>query len=161
MEYMFLPLKRYADFEGRARRTEFFLFMLFRYMVSLFLLIIAVVVVAAMGGIGDFHSSNFSELKPNDLPPALLPALIVVGLLLLLVWAALLVPTLAVMARRFHDQNQTGWLALLYFPCYIPYLGLLLDLVVLVLMVLPGTVGPNRYGLDPKGGGEHLENVFR
>jgi len=34
-------------------------------------------------------------------------------------------------------------------------------LVVLVLMVLPGTVGPNRYGLDPKGGGEHLENVFR
>ena len=51
-----------------------------------------------------------------------------------------LVPTIALTVRRLHDINQAGWWALI---CIIP--GGLLAL--LVLMVLPGTPGPNRFDL--------------
>lgn len=57
----------------------------------------------------------------------------------------ILVPSIAVQVRRFHDQNLSGWFVLLGL---IPYLG---ALVILVFMLLPGTKGPNRFGPDPKG----------
>ena len=56
---------------------------------------------------------------------------------------ALLLPTLAVMVRRLHDLNQSGWRAPAWF---VPILGWLL----LIWLAFPGTVGPNRFGLDPK-----------
>jgi uncharacterized membrane protein YhaH (DUF805 family) len=45
--------------------------------------------------------------------------------------------------RRLHDQDKTGWLALLGL---IP----LINLVLLVFMFLEGTKGSNQYGPDPK-----------
>jgi uncharacterized membrane protein YhaH (DUF805 family) len=36
----------------------------------------------------------------------------------------------------------------------IPYIGFLVSIAFLVLMALPGTPGPNRFGPDPKGAGE-------
>ena len=59
---------------------------------------------------------------------------------------AVFVPGLAVTVRRFHDQDKSGWLALLGL---VPYVG---GIVVLVFMCLEGTKGENRYGLDPKAG---------
>jgi uncharacterized membrane protein YhaH (DUF805 family) len=58
------------------------------------------------------------------------------------------------MARRFHDQDLSGWLILLYF---IPYVG---GLIIMVFMCIRGTDGPNRYGSDPFGDERHLERVF-
>jgi uncharacterized membrane protein YhaH (DUF805 family) len=49
-----------------------------------------------------------------------------------------MLPSLAVGVRRLHDVNKSGWF-------------LLIPLYNLVLLVTPGTVGPNEYGLDPKG----------
>jgi len=71
-----------------------------------------------------------------------------IGILLL----ASFIPSLAVQVRRFHDQDLTGWLVLLGF---IPYVG---GLIILVFMCIPGKVGPNKYGPDPKGGVD--PNVF-
>ena len=46
-------------------------------------------------------------------------------------------------------------LALLGALCgMIPYIGFLVSIAFIVLMFLPGTPGPNRFGPDPKGAGE-------
>ena len=73
-------------------------------------------------------------------------------IILLLFYFALLIPTIAVQVRRFHDQDKSGWFVLLNL---IPYLG---GIIELVFMCLEGTRGPNRYGRDPKGGSS--EEIF-
>jgi len=76
-------------------------------------------------------------------------------LLVILLYLALFVPTLAVKARRFHDQEPSGWLVLIGF---IPYIGWL---VILIFMCIDGTAGPNRFGPDPKGrGGQRQADIF-
>lgn len=51
---------------------------------------------------------------------------------------AVFLPSLGVAVRRMHDVNKSGWFILI--PIYN-----------LILLVTPGTVGPNEYGPDPKG----------
>jgi uncharacterized membrane protein YhaH (DUF805 family) len=65
---------------------------------------------------------------------------------LILFTLAIFIPALAVQVRRFHDQDKSGWFVLLNF---LPYVG---GIIVLVMMCLEGTRGPNRFGPDPKGG---------
>jgi uncharacterized membrane protein YhaH (DUF805 family) len=48
--------------------------------------------------------------------------------------------TISVHVRRWHDIDQSGWMTLLGL---IPFIGLL---ITTVLLVLPGTKGPNRFG---------------
>lgn len=128
MEWMFLPLKRYADFQGRSRRLEYWMFSL--------LIIIAVIVWAvafmALAGFTQFESGGLSGLS------------LVWGIVGVLAYIAILIPAIAVQVRRFHDRDMSGWFVLLNF---IPYVG---GLIVFVFMVLPGTPGENRFGLDPK-----------
>jgi uncharacterized membrane protein YhaH (DUF805 family) len=140
MELMFLPLKRYADFEGRARRTEYWLFWLFRMLV--YALLWGVVITVALST-GAFKSDGQSG-NPH------LAAMIASCIPLVLAWIFFLVPSIAVQARRFHDQNISGWLALLNIPLYIPYLGTLVGFAMFIIFLLPGTQGPNPYGPDPK-----------
>ena len=54
----------------------------------------------------------------------------------------LLWPHLAIGVKRLHDMGKPGWLIA------IPYVGWI---VVLVMMCIDGTRGPNRFGADPKG----------
>ncbi|MEY2925806.1 MAG: hypothetical protein RL367_283 [Pseudomonadota bacterium] len=139
MELMFRPLKHYADFEGRSRRTEYWLFMLFKLMVYFVLWGIVIAQVGLNSGIGSVRNT------------AGFPTGAVLSLLLVvLAWLVLFIPSLAVQVRRFHDQGMSGWLALLNIPYYIPYLGLLVRLAIVILMLLPGNNGPNQYGMDPK-----------
>ena len=120
MEWMLMPLRRYADFSGRSRRKEYWMFFLF--------ILIAFIVVGIIEGILGINQMVFGVYGP----------------LTILFVLAILIPSLAVQVRRFHDQNKTGWLVLLGL---IPFLG---SIVVLVFMLLEGTQGPNRYGPDPK-----------
>lgn len=126
MNWMLMPLKRYADFSGRSRRTEYWMFTL-GYVIAL---VILGVIMAIGGALGD--SNGVSGLSVT--------AIAVLGVVVL----ALFIPSLAVQVRRFHDQDKSGWFVLLGF---IPYIG---GLIVLVFMCLPGTVGDNRFGPDPK-----------
>lgn len=57
---------------------------------------------------------------------------------------AVLIPGLAVGARRLHDTNRSGWLLLLGL---IPFIGWL---VLIIFLVQDGTRGDNRFGPDPK-----------
>ena len=55
-------------------------------------------------------------------------------------WLAILVPTLAVSARRLHDIGKSGWWQLLYL---IPGIG---GLILLVFFCLPSQEAANRFG---------------
>jgi uncharacterized membrane protein YhaH (DUF805 family) len=131
MHWMLLPLKRYADFSGRSRRLEYWMFQLFYFIV-----ITALVALAFLLGDG-----------PND--PSIVP-LLLLGLFIL----GTIVPAIAVQVRRFHDQDRSGLFVLLNF---IPYAG---GLIVFIFMVLPGTRGSNRFGPDPVFGAPEMEHVF-
>ncbi|AZI38313.1 hypothetical protein NT2_01_06350 [Caenibius tardaugens NBRC 16725] len=122
MEWMLLPLKRYADFSGRSRRKEYWMFVLGVFIAAIVLSIIEGIV-GLSGMVGGVY-----------------------GPLTTLFLLGILVPSIAVQVRRFHDQDKSGWFVLL---ALIPFLG---GLAVLVFMCLEGTRGPNRFGPDPKGG---------
>ncbi len=129
-----MPIKRYADFEGRSRRKEYWMFVLFQVLLLVPVGIILSLLSAPEAG-GD---STFGSIF-----------LIVFGLIYLGVF---MIPGIAVQVRRFHDQDKTGWLILLGF---IPYIG---SIVLLVFMCLEGTKGSNRFGPDPKD--PYAEDVF-
>ena len=135
MDLMFQPLRKYADFTGRARRMELWLF---------WLLLIGIQIVFSIL-IGLVAGPTAAVADPTD-PFAVLngPAKALYGLFFLMM-LALLIPSLAVSIRRLHDTNRTGWWLLLGL---IPFLG---ALVLLIFYLLDGTPGPNKYGPDPKG----------
>jgi len=101
-------LNKYADFNGRAARPEFWWFFLFQ---------VVIYVVASM----------------------------VHGLVYLLAFLALLLPSVAVGARRMHDIGKSGWFLLLGL---IPFVGL----VILYFAAQPGQAGANQYGAAPELG---------
>jgi uncharacterized membrane protein YhaH (DUF805 family) len=140
MEWMLLPFKRYADFEGRSRRMEYWMYQVFT------MLVYVVFIMILLAGI------PWTEMEAN--PDAKPGALTWIGGGLAVLWYLFtFIPDIAVTVRRFHDQDQSGWMYLLRF---IPYLG---GLVVMVFMFLDGQRNENRFGPDPKGEGD--VNVFR
>ena len=132
MSVMFEPLRKFADFEGRARRSEYWLFSLF-----LALSVFPVGFLLMVVGIG---ATVGTDGHPANAAPFTALVLLAVGAFYL----AMLIPSLAVAVRRLHDSDKSGWLLLLGF---IPFGGL----VVLIFNLMDGTPGPNRYGADPKG----------
>ena len=142
MDYMLMPLRRYADFSGRSQRQEYWLFVLF----SVLLYMAAVVLLLILAGMLDLPEAGKSD-APS---PAILAG---IGLICL-IYLGLFIPTLAVQVRRFHDQDLSGWFVLLAF---IPYLG---GVVMLIFMCIDGTAGTNRFGPDPKGRGGSEAQIF-
>jgi uncharacterized membrane protein YhaH (DUF805 family) len=134
MNWMLLPLRRYAEFTGRSRRKEFWLFCL---LVTVLLVVCMQLDTALhLGG----TSSTYSETGPFGFSAGYYSS---GGLLTAIAGLALLVPALAVTVRRLHDFDKSGWWILIGF---IPLLG---GLYLLFLYVQPGTRGPNRFGADP------------
>jgi len=123
LEWALLPLKRYADFSGRSRRKEYWSFVLGIVVVAVLLAIVEGIV-----GLGGSVAGLYGPLT----------LLLVLGII---------VPSIAVQVRRFHDQDKSGWFVLLGL---IPFVG---GIIVLVFMFLDGTKGPNRFGPDPKDPG--------
>ena len=98
MQWFKKALYNYADFSGRAHRTEFWYFMLF----YILLMIAASFVDGILGTV--FWNGR-------------------AGLFSLGTQLVLLVPYLAVGTRRLHDTDRSGWWLLLHF---VPLLGLVL-----------------------------------
>ena len=169
VEWALTPVKKYAQFSGRAPRAEYWWFYLGT--------IIATIIASIIDGILGFGGEGTFPLGPFY------------GLLAL----GLIIPSIAVTIRRLHDTNRSGWWILLPVLGYIAMIvvaggammsamagggdatsavgfgggiliGVLLALVsfivILIFMVLPGTSGPNDYGPDPYGEHENLEGVF-
>ena len=127
MEWMLMPYRRYADFEGRSCRMEYWMFTLFTVLVGA-----ALVILMVAGGVAS--SGNGEQAGP----------LFWIGIAAIVIWGlASIIPSIAVQVRRFHDQDRSGWMILLGI---IPYVG---SIIVFVFMCLEGTRGANRYGADP------------
>ena len=123
-QWMLTPLRKYADFGGRARRKEYWWYILFTGL-------LAMVALA-----GDIQILGLDEV-----------ALYGGGPLTGLLGLALFLPTLGVTVRRLHDGDRSGWWILVAF---LPLVGALL---LLFWYCSRGTIGPNRFGADPIGSG--------
>lgn len=115
------PLKKYADFTGRAARSEYWGFYLFVLAVT-------------------FGSALLAALSAAAGVKAL--AYLVVAAIVIFSLGTI-IPFLAVGVRRLHDRDMSGWWMLL---SLIPYAG---GIILMVLFALPGTPGDNRFGADP------------
>jgi uncharacterized membrane protein YhaH (DUF805 family) len=163
---------KYATFSGRARRSEFWFFWLLLTAVDI---IYSVIEDVLSGGLVGRLVENASGKSIDGSPVA--PVLYLLGLALLLLHIAMLLPALAVFVRRLHDIDRTGWWVLLLVapmiagiiiftvisavPDNIGVVGggilvlivveLVIWIVFLIWLCQRGTVGPNRYGTDPLG----------
>ena len=142
LQWMLLPFKRYAEFSGRSRRMEYWSFILLN-----------VIVYIVLGGLmvaGGFNLAAMSD--PNAMSAAAPGTVFYIGAGLLGLYAlAILVPSIAVVVRRLHDRDMSGWWYLgVIVASMIPFVGFIAGIAFLVLMLLPGTPGPNRFGPDPK-----------
>lgn len=133
MDWMLLPLRRYAQFTGRARPKEYWMFVLF-----LLLVLLALAILEPLLGLstaqhwmmrGPWWAS--AGYRSHGGPLSTLFAL------------AMIIPYFAVAVRRLHDIDRSGWWLLLAF---IPLIG---GIVLLVFFIMSGTRGPNRFGPDP------------
>lgn len=148
MHWMLLPLRRYADFTGRARRMEFWMFTLFVSVVGVLLAIIGFAMTNA-----SFSGNVFDDVVEAPTVAGFLP--------LILFYIAILVPSVAVQVRRFHDRDMSGWWVLGFsILSNIPAVGLFISVAWFVLLVLPGTYGDNRFGPDPKNPELDVDQVF-
>lgn len=110
------PLKRYAEFSGRSSRAEFWWFFLF--MIILWFVLYFAVLGSVMSAVGASQSGS----APSA---GLLGALGGFGILMMLVWLVLLIPSIAVQARRLHDTNRSGWWLGGFYLLYAVYIFLL------------------------------------
>jgi uncharacterized membrane protein YhaH (DUF805 family) len=124
----------YANFQGRASRSEFWWFYLYYVIVGLILYVIYFAGLAA---------SPKTEISPGVYEVSMGPLAIIAIVLLGIWWLANLIPTLAVWVRRLHDSDKSGWWMLLIFACG---LG---TLVLWIFALLPSSVGPNKHGEGP------------
>ena len=119
MNWFLKCINQYSDFSGRARRTEYWMFMLFNMIFAC----IAIVLDNALG-LAD-------------------PAM-GYGVLYGIYALVMLIPGLAVCARRLHDVGKSGWFM---FISLIPIIG---GIWLLVLICTDGHAEENKWGKNPK-----------
>ena len=86
MEWFVMVLKKYAEFNGRSRRKEYWMFYLFSIIISGVLSVVDTSILGLEGyGINTIYSLG------------------------------VLVPTIAVGVRRMHDVGKSGWFLLIPF----------------------------------------------
>lgn len=119
---------KYADFNGRARRSEYWYFTLFNMIVSIALSGVGNIIVRLLPFVSaESHSGQFIS---NSLSS---------------IWfVAIIVPVLALITRRLHDIGKSGWS---YLMILVPIIGFI---IVLVWFCKDSQNGPNQYGDSPK-----------
>ncbi|WP_062381147.1 DUF805 domain-containing protein [Demequina pelophila] len=133
-------LRQWGTFGGRARRSEFWWFAGFTWAVA----IPVAIAFAVMWGLAFDGSLSGPADDPSINPDVVNTGWLSAGLLLLLAQFLVLgVPLLAVQARRLHDAGMPALWMLLHL------VGL--SIVPLVLCLVPGQRGSNRFGPDPTG----------
>ncbi|MBS9478622.1 DUF805 domain-containing protein [Ancylobacter radicis] len=115
-------LGQYASFTGRAPRSEYWWWVLFSVLVNI---ATSVLDTALFGAVSLLAYGEINAFTPIST----------------LVGLALLIPSIAVAARRFHDLDRSGWWLLIG----LTGIG---ALVIFFWFMVRGTRGPNRFGHD-------------
>lgn len=127
--YKKVVFENYANFKGRARRSEYWYYTLATLIISVILAIF-----------DSFISPSSSMLVETG---------ILRGLYSLLVF----LPGLAVLVRRLHDVGKSGWFILV---ALIPLAG---AIWLLVVLCTEGDKGTNAYGPDPKNDFNEINEI--
>ncbi len=125
--------QNYVNFQGRSGRGAYWWW-------ALFTLIVSVITGFIDRGLG-------SGLVTT--PGAAGVSGATVGIVTSIASLILFLPSLAVLVRRLHDTDRSGWWVLIN---VIPVIGWI---VMLFFLLQPGSLGLNRYG-SPAGTGEML-----
>jgi uncharacterized membrane protein YhaH (DUF805 family) len=125
--------RRYAEFEGRSDRKEFWYFVLFYLIVSAILSVIDNMVFDTWAVYPDF-GYYYGVRWGNDEGP-----------LTAIFRLASLIPVISVSVRRLHDINKSGWFFLFWF---IPIVGWIF---LLIWYCRKGDPISNRFGEPPVG----------
>lgn len=123
MNWYLKVLHQYTDFKGRARRTEYWMFVLFNLIFGILAMII------------DNLLGTTMVVQGTEL---------LYGFFYLVYALFLLVPNLAVSVRRLHDVGKSGWFFLIGF---IPFIG---GFILLYFFILDSQPGSNKWGANPK-----------
>lgn len=120
----------YANFNGRARRSEYWYYVLTNVLIfgTLFL------------------SATLSEELHEWISDAFWYSIVIYFLLIL-------IPSFAVVVRRLHDIGKSGWY---YFVRVIPIVG---PIWLLIMLCTEGTQGKNQYGKDPKQTQDEIDEI--
>ena len=121
--YLDVLTNKYSNFNGRARRKEYWMWTLSVTIIFIFAMIL-----------DNLLGLNF-ELMGQDLG---------YGWIYLIAGIAHLIPGLAVGVRRLHDVGILGWF---YFIVLIPIIGILW---MLILLCSDGKKEDNKWGSNPK-----------
>lgn len=111
MNWYLKALKQYADFKGRARRKEYWMFILFNIIFAFLAALIDNIVGTASPELG-------------------------YGLFYIVYGLAVFIPGLAVTVRRLHDVGKSGWM---YFIILIPIIGIIWFIILMVKDSEPGS----------------------
>jgi len=120
MRYYLNALSDYANFNGRASRSEYWFFALYNTIFSFFAL-----------RLDKLFDINFDDE-------------IGYGPLTAIYTIAMIIPSLAISVRRLHDVGKSGWM------CFIALIPLIGAIWLLVLMLTDSNPGENEYGANPK-----------
>ena len=124
--YLKVMKENYFNFKGRARRKEYWMFVLVYTGIAI-----------VVGFLAGFLAGALDQGQGQDLPQG-------VNLVIGLVGLAHLLPGIAVGVRRLHDIDKSGWWLLIG---VIPLVGWIVSIY---WACQEGETGPNRFGPDPK-----------
>lgn len=113
MSWYLNVVKNYVGFQGRARRKEYWMFVLFNAIISAIIYAIEMLIGT-------------------------------IGIISMLYSLAVLLPSLAVTARRLHDIGKSGWWILIAF---VPFVG---GIILFVFTCLDSQSSTNQHGPNPK-----------
>lgn len=145
MDYYFKVLTNFS-FRGRARRSEYWWFAVVNAMAGFALRMLGVYFGLMLNVTDDGAIAINHDATPDSVSiPALVYALLTI------------IQGIAVIVRRLHDRGISGWWIFTTLPvviiaglAHMPWLVYVFCFAALVIVILPGTQGPNKYGEDPK-----------
>lgn len=108
MKWFFKCFKHYADFSGRARRREYWWFVLINFIIGILLMI------------GYFPQYLNIMMEPSEDPMESMQQMFTLYtnpfyIISLVYSLAILIPNLAVWTRRLHDIGRSGWWIVIFF----------------------------------------------
>lgn len=121
--YYIDAIRHYADFNGRTKRKDYWMFMLVNFIIIVSALLMGLIILTIT------IDSFLAYL-----------VMILMFIISIVYSGFILFPLLSISVRRLHDQDRSGLFILFN---VIPWIG---NLAVVILMALPGTPYDNRYG---------------
>ena len=125
MKWFIKCLRQYADFSGRARRKEYWIFKVFLYLVFLVIVIFCALIASLLS-------------KDNQDVISILISIPII------VYLFFVIPLLAVSVRRMHDVGMSGWFLLINL---VPSIG---SLVFFIFTLFDSQYYENKWGPNPK-----------